>query len=117
MEITGKLIKILDAQRFVSKRDGSEIVKTGFVIETQGQYPKKVAFTVMGEEKFRGMALCVGNTYNVSFDLESREWQGKWFTDINAWRALCIDGQQQSPVPNAQPAPTQESEKKDDLPF
>lgn len=126
MEITGKLIKILDAQKFTSKRDGSEIVKHAFVIETQGQYPKNICFSVIGDDKFAQMALAVGNTYNVSFDIESREWNGKWFTEASAWRALCVDGQQQapttqqgqqSPVPTAQPAPAQESENKDDLPF
>lgn len=122
MEITGKVISILEPQRFTSKKDGSEIVKNFFVIETQGQYPKKIAFSVLGEDRFKQMALAVGNTYNVSFDIESREWSGKWFTDVSAWRALCVDGQQQaqqtqSPVPNAQPAPEQEEKPKDDLPF
>lgn len=117
MEITGKVIQILPEQRF-NGRNG-EVVKNTFVIETQGQYPKKIAFSVLGEDRFKQMALAVGNTYNVSFDIESREWSGKWFTDVSAWRALCVDGQQQaqSPVPNAQPAPTQEEKPKDDLPF
>jgi hypothetical protein len=120
MEITGKVIQILPEQRF-NGRNG-EVVKNTFVIETQGQYPKKIAFSVLGEERFKTMALAVGNTYNVSFDIESREWSGKWFTDVSAWRALCVDGQQQaqpaqSPVQNAQPAPEREERPKDDLPF
>lgn len=123
MEITGKVVQILPEQRF-NGRNG-EVVKNTFVVETQGQYPKKIAFSVLGEDRFKTMALAVGNTYNVSFDIESREWSGKWFTDVSAWRALCVDGQQQggqaqqaqSPVPNAQPAPEQEEKPKDDLPF
>lgn len=90
MEISGKCIKILDAQRFTSKKDGSTIVKNGFVLETQGQYPKKVAFGVMGEERFTGFHLVVGESYNVSFDVESREWQGRWFTECVAWRAVAL---------------------------
>lgn len=130
MEITGKVVKILDTLSGVSARNGEPWVKNTFVIETQGQYPKKIAFTVMGEQRFAEMAIAVGGTYNVSFDVESREWQGKWFTDVSAWRALRVDGQQaaqqtvavQSPVPNAQPAPTHtqdggQQEKADDLPF
>ena len=127
MEITGKVISILEPQKSTSKKDGSEIVKHFFVIETQGQYPKKIAFSVLGQDKFNQMGLVVGGTYNVSFDVESREWQGKWFSDVSAWRAIRTDGQQStqapqpaaSPVPNAQPAPAQDAqgEKADDLPF
>lgn len=132
MEITGKVIKILEPQRFVSKKDGSEIVKNFFVIETQGQYPKKIAFSVIGAEKFAQMGLAVGGVYNVSFDVESREWQGKWFSDVSAWRAIRTDGVQQ-PQQSAQapaqgdntgtkPFPTAQPEQKqgggnDDLPF
>lgn len=131
MEITGKVVKILDALSGVSARTGEPWVKHAFVIETQGQYPKKIAFTVMGDERFKEMAIAVGGTYNVSFDVESREWQGKWFSDVSAWRAMRVDGQQavqqpvaaQSPVPNAQPAPSQQQTQDggqgaaDDLPF
>lgn len=106
MEITGKVIKILEPQRFTSKKDGSEIVKNFFVIETQGQYPKKIAFSVMGAEKFAQMGLVVDGVYNVSFDVESREWQGKWFSDVSAWRAVRTDGQTQTAQAPAAPAPT-----------
>lgn len=126
MEIQVKIVKVLDAQRFVSKKDGSEIVKNTFVGETAGQYPKKIAFTVMGAEKFSQMGIVVGGTYTVSFDVESREWQGKWFTEASAWKAVRIDGaqgQQQAPQANTSPAQENTSgaqgdgEQKDDLPF
>lgn len=99
MEIQGKIISVLEPQRFVSQKNGNEYVTTVFVIETQGQYPKKVAFKVMGEDKFAQMQIAVGGFYNVSFDVESREWQGKWFTECQAWRAVRMDGQQQASAP------------------
>ena len=111
MEITGKIVKILDAQRFTSKKDGSEIVKNAFVIETQGQYPKTICFSVIGEEKFKQMSLVVGNVYNVSFDAESREWNSKFFTELTAWKAVNLDAgqsaqtQQPAAAPSPQPAP------------
>lgn len=136
MEITVKVIAILDAQKFTSQRTGNEYIKNTFVGETQGQYPKKIAFSVMGEDKFKQMNIVVGGNYNVSFDVESREWQQKWFTEASAWKAVCLDGQQQAPAPQpqtaahaAKPAPapatqpqpqTEESgggENADDLPF
>lgn len=126
MEITGKVVRLLDAQRFTSKKDGSEIVKNTFVLETQGQYPKNIAFSVMGGDKFAQMAIVVGGTYSVSFDLESREWNGKWFTECSAWRAVRMDGvaqgqqaQQQTNAPVAsQPANANDGGgSSSDLPF
>ena len=103
MEIQVRVFKVLDALKFVSKKDGSEIIKNTFVgEETAGQYPKKIAFSVMGADKFNQMGIVVGGTYNVSFDVESREWQGKWFTEASAWKAIRIDGAQGQQQGNAQ---------------
>lgn len=106
-DITGKVIAILEPQRFVSKKNGNEYVTTVFVIETQGQYPKKVAMKVMGEDKFNNMGIAMGCTYNVSFDVESREWKGKWFTECQAWRTQLVDGTQEQ----TQQAATQTAQK------
>lgn len=127
MEIQGKVIAILEPQRFVSSKNGNEYITTVFVIETPGQYPKKVAMKVMGEDKFKQMGIVMGGTYNVSFDVESREWQGKWFTECQAWRTQRVDGtqeqtQQPAPAPAQNPLPENnggdgDGEQKDDLPF
>ena len=122
MEIQITILKILETQKFVSKKDGSEIVKNVFIGTTQGQYPKKIAFTVMGEDKFNGMGIVVDGTYTVSFDVESREWHGKWFTEASAWKAVRIDGAQgQQQATQAPASPVQEKasdvEQKDDMPF
>ena len=127
MEIQGKVIAILEPQRFVSSKNGNEYVTTVFVIETPGQYPKKVAMKVMGEDKFNQMGIVMGGIYNVSFDVESREWKGKWFTECQAWRTQRVDGtqeqtQQPSPAPTPAPAQAPIAEKSsyeatDDLPF
>lgn len=133
MDITVKVIKVLDALRFASKKgDGTEVVKNRFVGETVlGQYPKKIAFSVIGEERYAQMGIVVGGQYNVSFDVESREWQGKWFTDCNAWKAVRVDDsnggsqnqvqqpQSASPIPDVgNGASTSTSNENDsDLPF
>ena len=123
MELTGKVIAILEPQSFTSKKNGNEYVTTVFVIETQGQYPKKVAMKVMGEDKFKQMGIVMGGIYNVSFDVESREWQGKWFTEWQAWRTQRMDGTQEQPQQAATqttrkptPAPAQ-GDGSDNLPF
>lgn len=111
-DITGKVIAILEPQRFVSKKNGNEYVTTVFVIETQGQYPKKVAMKVMGEDKFKQMGIVMGGTYNVSFDVESREWNSKYYTECQAWRAVRMDGQHVST--NASPSPAPQSQVHND---
>ena len=119
MEIQGKVIAILEPQRFVSQKNGNEYVTTVFVIETPGQYPKKVAMKVMGEDKFKQMGIVMGGTYNVSFDVESREWQGKWLTECQAWRTQRVDGVQQAAAQTQQqptPAPAQ-GDGSDNVPF
>lgn len=130
MEIQGKVVKILDAQKFVSQKNGNEYVKNTFVLQTNGQYPKKIAFSVMGEDKFKQMNIVVGGNYNVSFDVESREWQGKWFTECQAWRTQRVDGtqeqtqqaatqtqQQPAPAPAQNPLPENNGGDGDGLPF
>ena len=107
MEIQGKVIASLEPQRFVSSKNGNEYVTIVFVIETQGQYPKKVAMKVIGEDKFKQMGIAIGGIYNVSFDVESREWKGKWFTECQAWRTQRVDGTQEQP----QQAATQTAQK------
>lgn len=112
LEITGKVMNVLPTQSGNGKN--GEWVKNFFVIQTQGEYPKNICFSVMGKEKWEKMNIQVGMTYNVSFDVESREWNGKYFTDLNAWKAVNLNGgqngqtQQPAPTaaPNPQPAPT-----------
>lgn len=123
MEIIGKVISVLEPMKFVSKKDGTEYVKNTFVIETSGDYPKKLALSVMGEDKFAQMGIVMGKTYNVSFDISSREWNGKWFTEASAWRAVCTEGDSQQPARNynnapqaSSPAP-QMNDSSDALPF
>ena len=126
MEIQVKIVNVLPVQTFTSSKTGNSYSKYTFVGETAGQYPKKIAFTVMGEDKFNGMGIVVDGTYTVSFDVESREWNGKWFTEASAWKAVRIDGaqgQQQAPQANTSPVKENTSgsqgdgEQNDGLPF
>lgn len=122
MELQGKVIAVLEPQKFVSKKNGNEYVKNFFVIETGGQYPKKIAFSVMGDERWNRMNITMDGTYNVSFDIESHEWNGRWFTECGAWQAIRIDSQQKkddapAPQPEAHIAETANDSPEGDLPF
>jgi hypothetical protein len=85
MELTGKVIKILQMQSGTGKT-GSEWRKQEFVIETPGTYPKKVALTVWNERTQDLQSLALGQEIKAYIDVESREYNEKWYTDIKAWK-------------------------------
>jgi hypothetical protein len=82
MEITGKIVEILPAQTGQSAK--GEWKKQLFILETLEQFPKKVCFESWNDK----LSLKVDETatVKVSFDLESREFNGKWYTNLRAWR-------------------------------
>ena len=85
MEIKGKIIAVLPEVSGVSK-SGNAWKKREYVLEnTEGQFPRKVAFTCFGDNADK-IQLSVGQVVTMYFDIESREWQGRWFTDIRCWR-------------------------------
>jgi hypothetical protein len=85
MEITGKIIAVLPEQGGVSKI-GNEWKKQEYVLETYDQYPKKVCFQLFGNDKIEQAAIQPGEDLTIYFDIESREYNGRWFTNINAWK-------------------------------
>lgn len=85
MEITGKIIAVLPEQGGISKT-GNEWKKQEYVLETHDQYPKKVCFQLFGADRIAQAAIQPGEELTVSFDIDSREYQGRWFTNINAWK-------------------------------
>lgn len=102
MEIQGIVIQVLAEQSGEGKNGTWR--KQEFVIETEAQYPKKVCFTVWGDridlEKMQ-----VGKRLNVSFDVESREYNGRWFTDVKAWRLDWATEGDAAATPSATSAP------------
>ena len=85
MEISGKIIAVMPEQGGVSKA-GNEWKKQEYVLETHDQYPKKVCFQIFGADKIAQAAINAGEEVTVHFDIDSREYQGRWYTNINAWR-------------------------------
>ena len=84
MELSGKVIKVMEIQSGQSK-SGQQWRKQEFVIEIPGSYPTKVCFTLWGD-KITQFAVQEGDEISVSFDLESRENNGKWYTTAKAWK-------------------------------
>ena len=111
MDITGKVIQILPEQRFNGKN--GEVVKNQFVIEHGGQYKKKAVFSVLGEDKWKQMNVVQDADVQVSFDIDAREWNGKWFGELMAWRVQIVNGQQASASASQSQAPQQQVQQDD----
>lgn len=86
MDITGKIIAVLPTRSGTSAR-GTQWSSQTAVIETHEQYPKKVAFDVLGD-KITEFNLQVGEEVTISFDINAREFNGKWFNSVNAWKVV-----------------------------
>ena len=97
MDIVGKIIQVLPLQEGVSKTGNPWKVQS-YVLETQEQYPRKVCFEIFGEERIKNNPCNIDDLVTVSFDIESREFNGRWYTSIRAWRV------QQGDMTSAQPA-------------
>lgn len=128
MEIIGKAIAALQVKSGVSQRTGEQWQSREYVIETQEQYPKRMCFEVFGIDKLKEFNIRNNDLIKVHFDINAREYNGKWYNSIRAWKVEHVnpDGsvvgstavaqapQAAAPAPAATPA-AQESEE--DLPF
>lgn len=91
-DITGKIIAVLPTRSGTSAR-GTQWSSQTAVIETHEQYPKRVAFDILGD-KITEFNLKVGEEVTVSFDINAREFNGKWYNSVNAWQVVRQVGQQ-----------------------
>lgn len=129
LTISGRIDSVLPLQQGTSKA-GNPWKKQGYVIDTGGQYPKKVCFSLFGD-KIDQFPLQVGQDVTVSIGIESREFNARWYTEVNAWNVTYSGQQPQlqaqaAPQPQvAQPAPSTPPQQQpstqpqatDELPF
>lgn len=119
MEISGKIIRISPLQ--TGQGRNGEWKKQEFVIQTDGPYPKSVCFTVWNNKIDLGLHT-ENQAVKVSFDPESREFNGRWYTDLIAWRIVKADesqvrqDEQNEPSFSDQPDVMPDNST-DDLPF
>lgn len=121
LEVKGQLIQILPVQSGTSKA-GKEWSKQEFIIETEEQFPKKVCFTLFGDKVSLLNGISVNDQVEVSFNVESREFSGRWYHNINAWRINPVQssgGNDATPfaVDDMPPPPNSDAPPVDDLPF
>jgi len=109
MEITGTLLQVLPPQTGHGKNGTWK--KQEFIIETSGTYPKKVCLAIWGDKIDIGK-VATGTSLTVNFDAESREFNGRWYTDLKAFGLKTSGDLKSAPEPAID-----QSNDTDDLPF
>jgi hypothetical protein len=123
LDITGKLVTKLPQQNGQGKN--GTWVKQDFIIETQEQFPKKVCISLWGDKAKELDSIAIGETLKLGINIESREFNGKWYTDVKAWKIEkqgAIQRNDSAPMPNDDNLPpflesSNTFEPTDDLPF
>lgn len=129
LELEGRIARKLGVQTGTSARGAWS--KQEFVFEYQeGNFPTQVCMNVWGEDKVRELdKYQVGDKVKIAFNLSSREYNGRWYTDVRAWRIEPAGSQPSAPqvqtprvqAPVSAPLPTADDMSSplsdDDLPF
>ncbi|WMJ75210.1 DUF3127 domain-containing protein [Cytophagaceae bacterium ABcell3] len=119
MEVKGTVIKLLPLQKGQGRN--GEWKKQEFVIETASQYPKKVCMNLWGD-KIDQFNVQEGEQITASIEIESREYNGRWYTDVRAWKIQKDSEGTPPPPPPADDFPGENASSfsggdPDDLPF
>ncbi|MDQ6608507.1 MAG: DUF3127 domain-containing protein [Bacteroidota bacterium] len=115
MQLSGKLIQLLPLQTGQGKNGPWK--KQEVILETEGQYPKKVCVAIWGDKADEKM-LQAGNILKIDFDVESREYNGRWYTDVKAWKVELAGGTSAPAYNDAVPPAAEANDNLgDDLPF
>ncbi len=84
MEITGKVVKLGGLTEGTSARGPWR--KQDLIIETEEQYPKTVCLTCWTNQIEEIQSMVPGQPIKAQIDISSREFNGKWYTDVRVWR-------------------------------
>jgi hypothetical protein len=120
MELNGKVIRILPMVTGQGKN--GDWKKQEFILETGDSYPKKVCFSIWGD-KITQNPIAVGQQVTVYFDAESREYNGRWYTELKSWKVIAV-GSSNNPAQapaletfNQEQPSVDYGDSSDDLPF
>lgn len=134
MQIQGNIVKVFEPRSGTSS-SGKQWSSLDFVVEVPGQYPRRIALNIFGEERIKTLAPKVGEVnVVVDFDIDAHEYNGRFYNEIKAWNitrtvqqnaasvTTALQGQQppmnpQNPFPPQQPAAQTAAQSSDDLPF
>lgn len=97
MQLVAKLVQLQPLQTGEGKNGPWK--KQDIIVETDGTYPKKVCISIWGD-KINESVLQLGNNLDIQFDVESREYNGRWYTDCKAWKIDLVGGGAVTGAPN-----------------
>ncbi len=111
--LEGKVLQVLPKQSGEGKK--GPWVRQDFIIETPGDYPRKICISAWGERAGEAEKLAGGDKVTVNVNVESREFNERWYTDVRAWRIerSTIAGSEEAPPEDDIPPPSDD----DLLPF
>ncbi|MDR2084222.1 MAG: DUF3127 domain-containing protein [Bacteroidales bacterium] len=124
MQLKTKLVEVLPLQTGVGKT-GQEWKKLSIIVETLENYPKKICVNIWGD-KINESILNIGAILDINFDVESREFNGKWYTDVKAWKVEASNETTPASnnyppnyesLPDVPPPSYLDNNEADDLPF
>lgn len=115
MELSGKVIQKLPEVGGNSK-SGNAWRKQEFILETGGQYPKKVCVSLWGD-KIDQFSITEGENVNLSIDVESREYNGRWYTEVKAFKVEQSGGRSSAPSSMPEMDSFHSEGEEDKLPF
>lgn len=107
--IKGIITAILPEQSGVSQKTGNAWRRAQYILEHEhGQYPRSIVFDVMGDDKINQMAIRQGEELVIHLNIDTREFNGRYFNNVECWkveRAGQQQTQQQGQAQTQQPAP------------
>ena len=114
MELTGRIIAVMEPRGGVSARTGNSWMTQEYVIEVPGQYPKRCVFNIFGEDRIKQFNIQMNEDITIQFDIDAREYNGRWFNDIRAYnvvrgQAAPMVGAPMAGAPVASPFPPQQT--------
>jgi len=115
LKVTGRVVEILEEQSGEGRNGPWR--KQEFILETEGNYPSKICLVQWGEdiEKF---AVTEGEKLSAHIDIRSREYNGRWYTDVKAWKVEREpEAESDAPSPGFPPNADIPPPGDDDLPF
>lgn len=121
MEITGILVKQTSLREGVSKSNGTPWKSAEYLLEIPGPYAKHINFRVNDGQvgRLARFDTLVGKMVTVSFDIDSHEYQGRWYNEINAWGVVEYIDQttRQANMAAANSAPPKQSDGNSQIPL
>jgi hypothetical protein len=91
LKIKGKLKEVKGVETF-KKKDGTEVTKQGFILTTENEYNPDIYFEVFKDKvMLKLQEKDIGDIIEVSFNLTSREYNGKYYHNVNAWLIKSIE--------------------------